>query len=126
MLNLVPNFVRSSIRPFYGAASLLLSSNHRWVNGELSRRARRLRPRVRHPSYASAQARSIYQTARSKSHRLAIEGDEKMAARFGLERVTPFLDRDVIASVMRDPDPARRSSGAAARCLPGDRTAADP
>ncbi len=103
MLNLVPNFVRSSIRPFYGAASLLLSSNHRWVNGELSRRARRLRPRVRHPSYASAQARSIYQTARSKSHRLAIEGDEKMAARFGLERVTPFLDRDVIASVMAIP-----------------------
>jgi len=102
MLNLTPTAMRSIMRPFYSETAAF-HSNRSWISSQLVARARRRRPRLKHPRYASVHGRNIYQTVHAKSHRLQIDGDEKMAARFGLERSSPFLDRDVIAFLMAIP-----------------------
>ena len=67
--------------------------------------------RIRHPRYATVHARSVYQTVRSRSHQLQIEGDEKAAYGLGLEHVTPFLDRDVISYLMSIPGEVLNEGG---------------
>ncbi len=75
------------------------------------KRARRSRPRTRHPRYANTHARNIYQVIHAKSHRLCLDADEMMAARFGIARTSPFLDRDVIAFLMAIPGEVQNRGG---------------
>ncbi|MGO9603684.1 MAG: asparagine synthetase B family protein [Candidatus Binataceae bacterium] len=110
MLNLTPTVMRSMVRPFYSETAAF-HSNRSWISRELIARARRRRPRLKHPRYASVHGRNIYQTVHAKSHRLQIDADEKMAARFGLERSSPFLDRDVIAFLMAVPGEIQTMGG---------------
>ena len=90
----------------------LARSRVQWpVSETVAGRVRRRRPRIRHPRYATVHARSIYQTVRSRSHQLQIEGDEKAAYGLGLEHVTPFLDRDVISYLMSIPGDVLNEGG---------------
>ena len=72
------------------------------------RRARGRRPQ---PRYATAHARSLYQAIRCRAHRLQFESDEKMAASYGLEHATPFLDRRLIALLMAIPGDVQNHDG---------------
>ena len=82
----------------------LSRSQVRWpISEALAKRVRRRRPPTRQPRYATVHARCVYQTVRSRSHQLQIEGDEKVAYGYGVEHVTPFLDWDVIAYLMSIP-----------------------
>jgi asparagine synthase (glutamine-hydrolysing) len=101
LLNLTPRAVRGWIRPLHMALS---RSQVRWpISEALANRLRRHRPPTRQPRYATVHARCVYQTVRSRSHQLQIEGDEKVAYGYGVEHVTPFLDRDVISYLMSIP-----------------------
>ena len=100
LLNLTPAAVRSQLRRF---RTVGLSAPHHALTAPMESRARRGRPGLRHPPYATAHARNIYQGIRSKPHRLQFEAEEKMASRVGLVRVTPFIDRDVLAFLMSIP-----------------------
>lgn len=109
LLGLTPAALRSALRPFRTAFANpegLLP-----VSRAIAARLRRRRPRVHHPAYRTAHARNIYQAVRAKSHRLQFEADEKMAASHGLEHVTPFLDRDVIAYLMSIPGDIQTRDG---------------
>lgn len=109
-LNLTPRSIRSMAKPLYGRARSL-GPNRSWVGRTLLNHARRSRSRVSHPHYASVHARSIYQAAHAKSHRLAFDADGIMAARYGLERTSPFLDRDVISFLMAIPGEIQNQGG---------------
>ena len=74
-------------------------------------RASRARRLVRRPAAATAHARDIYQVIRSQSHRLQFEADEKLSAGGGIESVTPFLDRDLIAYLMSIPGHVQNRGG---------------
>jgi asparagine synthase (glutamine-hydrolysing) len=101
LLNLTPGALRSCLRPFRTA----FAEPHYpgLIGPELAARITRRRPTIRHPRYSTAHARNLYQAARAKPYRVRIEADEKMAARYQIERPTPFLDRDVIAFLMGIP-----------------------
>lgn len=109
LINLTPRALRNWLRPFRTA--LTAPRTHPLVSHELTVRLTRRRPRISHPRYATAHARNIYQNVRRKSHRLQFEADEKMASRYEIERLTPFLDRDVIAYLMSIPGEIQTRSG---------------
>jgi len=109
-LNLTPRMLRSLLRPL-NSWRAGWHKNRSWVSRELVKRARRGRPRLKHPHYASVHARNIYQTVHAKSHHLTIDSDGLMASRFGLERAMPFLDRDVIAFLMAIPGDIQMRGG---------------
>ena len=69
-LNLTPAPLRSLIRPLSGQSSRM-HPNRVWAGEILAQRALRARPRIMHPRYASAHARSI--SARAKYHRLSFD-----------------------------------------------------
>jgi asparagine synthetase B (glutamine-hydrolysing) len=100
--------VRSQARRLRTVA---LKAPHHGLTASMESRARRARPQLRHPPYATAHARNIYQGVRSKSHRLQFEAEGKVGSRCGLERVTPFLDRDVIAFLMSIPGDVQTRGG---------------
>jgi asparagine synthase (glutamine-hydrolysing) len=107
---LTPEAVRSMLRPF--RASFSISREGAAHAGHtLAARARRRRSGKAHPGYASAHARTIYQTVRARSSRLQLEADEKIAAAHGLELATPFLDRDLIAFLMSIPGDVQTRDG---------------
>ena len=108
MLNLTPALIRSRARRFRTVA---LQAPHHALTSAMEAHARRPRPRLHHPKYASAHARNIYQGIRSKTHRLQFEAETKMTSRCGVERVTPFLDRDVIAFLMSIPGDVQTRGG---------------
>ena len=109
LFNVTPRRVRDWFRPMH--TRLARSRVHWPVSETVAGRVRRRRPRIRHPRYATVHARSIYQTVRSRSHQLQIEGDEKAAYGLGLEHVTPFLDRDVISYLMSIPGEVLNEGG---------------
>lgn len=109
-LNLTPRVIRSLVRPLSSRTGSL-SSNREWAGRDLVSRARRNRSRLKHPRYATAHARSIYQTVHAKSHRLSIDADGIMAVRYGLERTSPFLDREVISFLMAIPGEIQTRGG---------------
>ena len=109
LLNLTPGPVRARIQPLRTMARAPRPRG--WASRELKRRARRWRPAVRHPAYGSAHARNIYQFVHRLSHQLQIEADEKIAARFGIERALPFLDRDVVSYLMSIPGEIQTRDG---------------
>jgi asparagine synthase (glutamine-hydrolysing) len=109
LLNLTPHEWRMVFRRF------LKSRSPEWSRGlaspTLAARLDRPRVRIRRPRCASAHARDIYQFVRAKSHRLQFEADEKLAASWGLDSVTPFLDRDLIAYLMSIPGDVQNHNG---------------
>ena len=100
VFNLTPHPIRARLRPLqaWRRARRAAAINPAWTV-----RTRRSRPSLNRPPAASAHARDVYQAIRSTSRRLQFEADEKLAASAGLESVTPFLDRDVIAYLMSIP-----------------------
>jgi asparagine synthase (glutamine-hydrolysing) len=109
LFNVTPRRIREWLRPMH---TMLARPQVRWpVSDAVAGRIRRRRSPTRHPRYATVHARSIYQTVRSRSHQLQIEGDEKVAYSLGLEHVTPFLDRDVISYVMGIPGEVLNEGG---------------
>ena len=109
LFNVSPRRAREFLRPLHTAVA---RPRVPWpITATLARRLHRRRARIRHPRYATVHARSIYQTVRSRSHQLQIEGDEKVAYGCGLEHVTPFLDRDVIAYLMSIPGDVLNEGG---------------
>jgi hypothetical protein len=77
----------------------------------LAARANRARVRLPRPFCRTAHARDIYQAARGLSHRLQFEADEKLAASEGVDCLTPFLDRDLIAFLMSIPGQIQNRDG---------------
>jgi len=108
LLNLTPGPVRAWL---HSSATWKLRQDRSWAGRDLGRRIRRTRPATRHPRYASAHARNLYQLVHRSSHRLQIEADEKVAARFGVERTLPFLDRDVVSYLMSIPGEIQTRNG---------------
>jgi asparagine synthase (glutamine-hydrolysing) len=108
LLNLTPHQCRAWFRPFINTAS---PSGLRLVRPEFAARLNRRRPRTRRPRSASAHAGDIYRFVRAKSHRLQFEADEKLGASCGVESVTPFLDRDLIAYLMSIPGDIQNHNG---------------
>jgi hypothetical protein len=108
LLNLTPHECRAWFGPFINRAS---PSGLRLVRPEFAARLKRRRPRTRRPRSANAHARDIYQFVRAKSHRLQFEADEKLAASCGVESITPFLDRDLIAYLMSIPGDIQNHNG---------------
>ncbi len=106
---LTPSRLRSALRPFRTA--FVTPCGGLPVSRAIAARLRRRRSHVDHPAYRTAHGRNIYQAVRAKSHRLQFEADEKMAAGHGLEHVTPFLDRDVIAYLMSIPGDIQTRDG---------------
>jgi hypothetical protein len=109
LLNLTRHEWRARLRPF------LKTSVPEWsrplISTTLAPHLTRQRIRKARPRCASAHARDIYQFVRTKSHRLQFEADEKLAASCGLDSVTPFLDRDVIAYLMSIPGEVQNHQG---------------
>ncbi len=109
LLNLTPHTMRTRFRQLLGG---LTQANGISDGGaELARRVRRSRPAVRRPRCATAHARDVYQLVRAKAHRLQFEADEKLAAGFAIESVTPFLDLDVVAFLMSIPGEMQTHNG---------------
>jgi len=84
---------------------------------EWAARIRRVREPARRPRFDNAHAKAIYQTVRSQARRLQLEIDEKLHAGCGVETVTPFLDREVIAFVMSVPGEILTRDGVPRRLL---------
>ncbi len=109
LLNLTPYAWRARLRRF------VKSDAPDWsrpvVSAALAARRRRQRVRIDRPRCASAHARDIYQFVRAKSHRLQFEADEKLTAICGVDSVTPFLDRDLIAYLMSIPGEVQNHGG---------------
>ena len=109
VLNLTPHPWRARLRRF------VKSDAPDWsrpvVSAALTARLRRQRVRIERPRCASAHARDIYQFLRAQSHRLQFEADEKLAATCGVDSVTPFLDRDLIAYLMSIPGEVQNRGG---------------
>lgn len=108
-LNLVPHAWRARLRPLISANPPPWSQSV--VSPMLAARLNRRRVRIGRPRCASAHARDIYQFVRAQAHRLQFEADEKLAAVSGVESVTPFLDRDVIAYLMSIPGEIQNRHG---------------
>ena len=87
------------------------SRPHPVLSRSLTSRVSRRRPRDSRPISGSAHARDIYHAVRAMSHRLRFEADDKLASSSGLESVTPFLDRDVIAYLMAIPGEIQTHGG---------------
>lgn len=109
LLNLTRHEWRAHLRPF------LKTSAPEWsrplMSTTLAPHLTRQRIRKPRPRCASAHARDIYQFVRTKSHRLQFEADEKLAASCGVDSVTPFLDREVIAYLMSIPGEVQNHKG---------------
>jgi hypothetical protein len=99
--NQTPHAWRARFRPVRDA--LARRQRTPFLKPDWTTRARRARTSVNRPRTATAHARDVYQVIRTTSHRLQFEADEKLAAGCGIESVTPFLDRDVIAFLMSIP-----------------------
>jgi len=69
-------------------------------------------------------ARNLYAKLRSKYYQLALEGDDKVAASFGMRVETPFLDRQLLELVMSLPG-EMTTPGGRQRGLVRDSLAAD-
>ncbi len=108
LLNLTPAAVRSQLR---SVRTVALRPRHPMLAASMEAHSRRVRPRLRHPAYTTAHARNMYQGIRSKTHRLQFEADGKMASRCGVERTTPFLDRDVLGFLMSIPGDVQTRGG---------------
>ena len=109
-LNLMPDAIRRWLGPLRGAIATPPRALP-FVTREWAARVRRRRRRIKRPKCASAHARNIYQTVRAKAHRLQLEADDKSAARYAIESVSPFLDRDVIAFLMSIPGDVQTRDG---------------
>jgi asparagine synthase (glutamine-hydrolysing) len=108
-LNLTPHQVRRRL----GRLLARPRSHDRFTFASpmLRSRAERGRNRLPRPSCRSAHARDIYQMVRALSHRLQFEADQKLAASEGIESLTPFLDRDLIAFLMSIPGEVQNKDG---------------
>jgi asparagine synthase (glutamine-hydrolysing) len=109
LANLAPDAVRTWLRPFRSVFDRPLKRPS--FRGDWPARVKRRRPRADRPAYATAHAGTIYQTARALSHRLQFEADTKLANSRGIDLVTPFLDRDVIAFLMSIPGDVQTHGG---------------
>jgi asparagine synthase (glutamine-hydrolysing) len=109
LLNLTPHAMRTRFRPLLGG--LIEGNGMSEAGTELARLVRRPRPAVRRPRCATAHARDVYQVVRAKAHRLQFEADEKLAAGYAIESVSPFLDVDVIAFLMSIPGEMQTHNG---------------
>ena len=109
LLNLTRHEWRAHLRPF------LRTNTPEWsrplISTTLATHLTRQRTRKPRPRCASAHARDVYQFVRTKSHRLQFEADEKLAASCGVDSVTPFLDRDVLAYLMSIPGEVQNHKG---------------
>ena len=105
-----PEVLRASVRPIYARFQRPSGGSTKW-NRTLTDRLARGRERLDRPAAATAHARSIYHVVRAASHRLQFEADEKLAASVGIEAVTPFLDRDLIAYLMAIPGEVQNRGG---------------
>jgi len=109
LLNLTDHDWRVRLRRFHTSRAPDWAG--RMVSSSLFGRLNRDRPRVGRPRCATAHARDIYQFVRMQSHRLQFEADEKLAASCGVDSVTPFLDRDLIAYLMSIPGAMQNRNG---------------
>jgi asparagine synthase (glutamine-hydrolysing) len=109
LLNLTPHAWRARMRRFLKTAAP--DCSRPLVSAAIAGRLNRQRARIKRPRCASAHARDIYQFVRSTSHRLQFEADEKLATNSGLDSVTPFLDRDLIAYLMSIPGEIQNRGG---------------
>jgi asparagine synthase (glutamine-hydrolysing) len=107
--NLTPDGVRASLRPLVRSRARQPAAA--LVGPALAAHARRRRARIPRPRCASAHARDIYQFVRAKAHRLQFEADDKLAASCGIDSVTPFLDRDLLAFLMSIPGEIQNRDG---------------
>jgi asparagine synthase (glutamine-hydrolysing) len=108
-LNLTPHEWRARLRPLLKTRRR--HGSERLVSPAFAARLERPRARIARPRAASAHARDIYQFVRAQSHRIQFEADEKLAAGCGVEAVTPFLDRDLIAYLMSIPGDVQNHGG---------------
>ena len=102
LLNLTPRAVREWIRPLHMSLS---RSQVRWpISEALAKRLRRHRPPTRQPRYATVRTRgaSIRPCGPGRTS-CKSKGMKKLVYGYGVEHVTPFLDRDVIAYLMSIP-----------------------
>jgi asparagine synthase (glutamine-hydrolysing) len=109
VLNLTPYRVRHWLGPL--AAGRVTREQSGSASPSLAAHAGRTRVRLPRPPCRTAHARDIYQAVRRLSHRLQFEADEKLAASQGVESLTPFLDRDVIAFLMSIPGEVQNRDG---------------
>jgi asparagine synthase (glutamine-hydrolysing) len=109
LLNLAPHEFRARLRRLHRSRAPEWS--RRLVSASLLERLNRDRLRLGRPRSATAHARDIYQFVRTKSHRLQFEADEKLSASCGVDSVTPFLDRDLIAYLMSIPGEIQNRNG---------------
>jgi asparagine synthase (glutamine-hydrolysing) len=105
--NLTPHALRARVRPLRDR----LRRRHADAASRLTVRIARRRPFVNRPRAATAHAGDIYRVIRSQSHRLQFEADDKLAAGWGIESLTPFLDRDVVAFLMSIPGEIQNRDG---------------
>lgn len=109
VLNLTPHRVRRWFGPLLAAHAA--DERLGLASPALAARAGRRRVRLPRPSCRTAHARDIYQAVRAQSHRLQFEADAKLAASQGMESLTPFLDRDLIAFLMSIPGEVQNYGG---------------
>jgi asparagine synthase (glutamine-hydrolysing) len=95
------NFALFNARPHSPYYTRAFRHHRRWDRFEQPRRA----------GFASRHARSLYYTVRSGHHLLAMELDNKVAARFGAETWYPFLDQDLLAFLMAIPGEVQSHEG---------------
>ncbi len=91
--------VRASRRGWHGA-----SPWEAWYTDRFRSKARLdvfTYPAIRHGTRALAMA--LYREVRSQYHDLCLEWNNKAAARYGVEPAFPFLDRDLVDFLMRQP-----------------------
>lgn len=105
-----PGVLRAALRPIYARVQRRSRGSTK-SNRTLAARLTRGRLRRDRPAAATAHARSIYHVVRAASHRLQFEADEKLAASVGIESITPFLDRDLIAYLMAIPGEVQNRGG---------------
>ncbi len=109
MFTVAPHRFRARLRPFLRRRSR--REGHAMVSPAIAARVTRPRPTLPRPRCRSAHARDIYQTLRGQAHRLQFEADQKLAASFGIECTTPFLDRDLIAYLIAVPGEIQNRGG---------------
>ena len=109
MLNLTSHRARRWVGPLI--ARFAAHEQGSTASPALATRTRRSRVRLPRPSCRTAHARDIYQAVRGQSRRLQFEADGKLAGSEGVESLTPFLDRDVIAFLMSIPGEIQNRNG---------------
>jgi asparagine synthase (glutamine-hydrolysing) len=106
--NLVMYHVPDVLVPFLRrlrAKLLRPTQNRPWYTEAFRQRSRRFasqRPCIR-KRFATDHARALYQEARSRSHVLFAEWNNKVASMHGMEIAFPFLDRDLLSFLMGIP-----------------------